>query len=107
MIDYKLAKELKDAGFLFKRDAIWCESLYNTKPTEMDFETVWNKGKGFYDPTLSELIEACESGTNPFVLESSLHPVKKWHAVLVAQVDAYGETPEEAVVKLYIALNKK
>lgn len=102
---YELAKQLKDAGFLQDGDGSHSEG-------ETDFFLDYEfKQKNVYYPTLSELIESCGE---EFVLEKvnsgGLH---QWTAgtfidrngeIECAQT---GETSEEAVAKLYLALNKK
>ena len=95
---YELAKELKDAGFpqlkeILKEDfLVLSEEIKVTDPYED------------YEPTLSELIEACgdsfwdvkQQGTNQW--ESS--DANSTHL-------GKGFTPVEAVAKLWLALNKK
>lgn len=102
MIEYKLAKQLKDAGFPWK-DGWGCENCGGNKCDDCNF------------PTLSELIEACG--------EIVLYPFDgKWYAGkpeeknLGGRSDMYydeyphpieeGDTPEEAMGKLYIELKK-
>ena len=88
MIDYKLAKQLKEAGFPQKGQ---------------------NKGikiKGFaYNPTLSELIEAF--GCGYFKLE---HTNCAWTATAINKkrelISAFDEDRDAAVAKLYIKLKK-
>jgi len=87
-MNYKLAKQLKDAGFPFKPDVD-------------DF------------PTLSELIEACGIKflyVEQYVVGDTL----KFYAVgrdllkrKDIKIDGLCETPEESVAKLYIKLNKE
>jgi len=88
-LDYKICKALKDAGF----------------PIFLD-----NKGRMFkdhngeqvYDPTLSELIEACGDGVFKMVRDKN----GIWYAENLFK-EGTGKTPEEAVANLYLALNKK
>lgn len=105
MLDYETCKKLKDCGFpnpLIVRK----NHCYGFIEGE--------EGK-FYSPSLSELIEACGKG---FVMWS-YHD--KWVAGWTKaedigrcsyryfddspQITSIGETPEEAVANLYIALN--
>lgn len=90
MIEYPLAKELKDAGFPVKP---W--------PT-CDLLEPWD----FYPPTLSELIEAC--GGLYFTLTKDAYG---WTATVNNGEEdigrGRGSTPEEAVARLRLALNKK
>lgn len=116
---YELAKELKDAGWpiLNKRkrqNFLWVLSKKG-----------WNKHYGRTQkqvtqmellgcevlpcPTLSELIEACGER---FVQLEVLHDQNKWIASngeyegSSSRIDAEGTTPEEAVARLWLALNK-
>lgn len=91
-MNYELAKELKNAGF------------GNYKEDIIDAET----GKKFtdiYHPTLSELIEACGDEFYGITVDSQ----RKWHAWRSPSqdgIDSYS-TPEEAVARLWLAINKK
>ncbi len=106
-MDYKLAKELKDAGFPQNEKGDW---FYGVKLGV----------RAAYKPTLSELIEACGDGfknlyrctSNPFTGAPQVY----WscdldHKGTVATSGTDGkfgfETPEEAVARLWLALNKK
>ena len=57
MISYKLAKQLKEAGYPIHD--VWDESMYNGEPTEKDFKYQWDKISRNVSPRLSELIEEC------------------------------------------------
>ena len=105
-MDYKLAKKLKDNGF----------------PQIPQHEFVCKEGAGEDEcvtkPRLSELIDACGDG---FELESEYwdvelaQEVSSWHSLKAIKdpdddreyVHGYGRTPEEAVAKLWLELNKK
>jgi len=104
-MDYKLAKKLKDAGFPLK-NSVWDKYLYIGEPSDEDFEREWNKGKETFSPTLSELIEAC--GDKFFRLEYLCGNRKdyRWFAQGMEGVVG-GKTPEIAVAKLWLKLNKK
>ncbi len=102
MIDYNLAKQLKDAGFPQ-------HSLCNNEcMTEGDV------GIDMCIPTLSELIEAC--GEKFKTLERP-EKLGEWIATkrnefkdnknVGAAFGMYGKSPEEAVANLLLALNKK
>jgi len=110
MISYKLAKQLKEAGYPIHD--VWDESMYNGEPTEKDFKYQWDKISRNVSPTLSELIEECEKvipdkiwtlqinpywGSNP---DDALYYVIKEYKIV-------GKTPEEAVAKLWLKLNNK
>jgi len=97
---YELAKELKAAGFPFKTDAWFKEGDSSINPTA----------------TLSELIEAC--GRDFWTLKRPQYKRHSW----IAEAREYhalryrgerpltirnGSTPEEAVARLWLALNKK
>lgn len=112
MINYKLAKQLKETGFPQIGEG---KSKPFPKPIKVDF---YNRGKGkatfrgfttkkqVYYPTLSELIEACG---NEFVsLEKEY-----WGNVIMYKATGYDElsdadkSPEEAVAKLWLKLQNK
>jgi hypothetical protein len=111
MITYELAKQLKDAGFpkimhdsceLGRKGVHDCRcDRFDCKLELMPFEY----------PTLSELIEACGKRFD-YLGHGGMYP---WIAVdyLNEDMDTYGEnrgigqTPEEAVSRLWLALNKK
>lgn len=101
-MNYELAKELKDAGFPQTGKG----SFLILKPADVGMSTASQTMK--YVPTLSELIEAC--GVGNFILRNDLL-TEAWHA----QKDndrkiccgGNGSTPEEAVARLWLALNKK
>ena len=104
MIDYTLVKELKDNGFPHND---WTVTSLDSFPPIVYFNN---------PPTLSELIEACGDG---------IHSIRKgiwkgngnWMASqdsLDSAGNSYpvepvgtGDTPEEAVAKLWLAINKK
>ena len=117
---YELAKELKDKGFPQIHDygkTVWCESKdysfiindsddYDTTG-KLPFKDNQSSGmaEGFVSiPTLSELIEACGEGFND-LNHSGGH--RNWYARSGVSIIVSGKTPEEAVAKLWLALNKK
>ena len=110
-MDYKLAKQLKEAGFPQEGEGeyLLSDKGFNGGGPGTGYE-------GAYVPTLSELIEACmkfikEEGS----LMSSYNPFMSinkrfWVCVdgkngIVAE--SVGKEYEIAVAKLYIKLNKK
>jgi hypothetical protein len=117
-VDYKLAKELKDAGFpqgpketKVRLEAMRAPGFFLSAG---DKSAIHNKNL-CYVPTLSELIEACGKAT--FTLHYS-DILEAWEAMtfLSATIrdDKYthmkkdkGASPEEAVARLWLALNKK
>lgn len=96
---YKLALDLKNAGFPKGVDG-WCIDHGNEKHPN---ETLC---KYPYAPTLDELIEACGLGLVAINRDSP----DTWIAVGQTKgglLKEEGKTPEEAVAKLWIALNPK
>lgn len=87
-ISYELAKALKDAGFPQQGNP-------------------WGREDKAYNPTLSELIEAC--GSPFFLTKDQDYNAGKWTAVTTIphEIKLVGNTPEEAVARLWLALNKK
>lgn len=86
-MNYELAKELKEAGF-----------------PQMDIDENLSGEPRPYRPTLSELIEAC--GEEFYKLTKQ---VEGWYAMSMSALKEIGPcpTPEEAVARLWLALNKK
>ena len=87
-MNYELQHKLKDAGF-----------------PQGDCDEI--EGDVTYEPSLSELIEAC--GDLSFKLEWGSNE-KVWYAhgsIGRGGEDTKGETPEEAVANLWLELNKK
>lgn len=133
MLNYELAKKLKEAGFpqkdLFRWDedthpdatieeyrrlnvgrvtyeGYYCPALTNEKKhTDKD---------DIYIPTLLELIEACG---DDFGTLHHIHKPKTWTSVsrlfsregskLLNGHEGKGDTPEEAVANLWLELNNK
>lgn len=110
-MNYELCKQLKDAGFPY----------ISFQTMEIEGKTVMHSERY---PTLSELIGACGDGfTNlTFVTRKYIgnrnydnFPAKKWvcgwstNGVndLEDGWEQEGNTPEEAVANLWLALNKK
>ncbi len=121
MISYELAKELRNAGFAYDQDM--------NMPGEQASPTglgTWLYGptgvRGddtCYCPTLSELIEACQVHCDHFVLECKSGCVDfetgatdiKFYQALYRADGVFqvfnGDTPSEAVAKLWLALHNK
>jgi hypothetical protein len=97
---YELAKQLKDAGF---PNMQWMGYL-----TSIGIES-FEKDK--HGPTLSELIEACGTGFGNLILGQNRNLPPLWKATAAGAVNEerfnLGSTPEEAVAKLWLALNRK
>lgn len=111
MINYELAKQLKDAGFpqdLKDFTDIWisrCEG--EIKIDVYDRENKYlSKNELYFTPKLSQLIEAC--GDKFYSLVYALKD--DWRCFSERDGDyidtADGKTPEEAVAKLWLELNK-
>ena len=113
MLPYKLAKQLKDAGFPQKPTN---ENKFPLYCVEMG--TPWREGldktpEGVGDyskiPTLSELIEACGEG---FGSLDHFRDVELWRAYGDRVEDPIefqgeGKTPEEVVARLWLKLYGK
>jgi len=101
---YELAKKLRDAGYSQEDPRREPVTITNENVIEFLF-----KAKGdCYTPTLSELIEAC--GDVFYDLQQK--PIKAgWEATAFLSYTTHaqgkGDTPEEAVANLWLALNKK
>lgn len=131
---YELARQLKDAGFPQKDEGnFYCgghtwyhdneEGEYEECPAKNDVQREeYCESQGMtmefaiYIPTLSELIEACTNLTclkKTVPERGSLRPrwiAEAWPYLMDAQttqVQSIGDTPEEAVARLWLALNKK
>lgn len=101
MINYKLAKKLEEARY---------PQGYNNETELLGIRPgiVGSKCQSYYSPSLSELIEAC----NEYGWFRSLTHDKGsdvWNAEYASMVvkNAFGKTPEEAVARLWLKLNKK
>lgn len=94
MIPYELAQQLKDAGFPFK-------------PAHCSFDKIIYFSEPKLEPTLSELIAACGDGFYSLVyaLENDWRCFSEREGDYIDTAD--GKTPEEAVARLYLALNDK
>jgi len=107
---YKLAKQLKDAGFPQDKDKEgnwYCKGDDDKQRLEiMHYQN--SDGSHVYVPTLSELIESC--GDNFSSIEKKKYKAG-WIAEAVPEEGgdwSYAEAkiPEEAIAKLWLALNK-
>lgn len=96
---YELAKKLRDQGFpQIDGDYVFDNGLHarikNVDGLVLD--------GAYYSPSLSELIEAC--GDN---LVDLTRTDEGWATNLEAGGTSNGKTPEEAVARLWLALNNK
>jgi hypothetical protein len=104
MIDYKLAKKLKEAGFEQKGNGTVIDEHDNV-------QTLRTSGFQLYSPTLSELIEACGESFDSLTLCDGDWRADGIDPNIGCVVDCCGElgqgsTPEEAVANLWLELNK-
>lgn len=105
-MNYELAKELKDAGFPAGQNDNFAYDVAYLKTAPIVAM------HGIYAPVLSELIEACGAHFDSLQKWGSFNRYtatdQKWCAFAYERnVFASGETPEEAVARLWLALNKK
>lgn len=101
-MNYELAKQLKDAGFPFKK--------YTCKFKD-------HEGFGTCDycqpvsPPLEELIEACGEGFDWLTQKTVPNKIGNWCAqkrnAIAGEQCVVGTTPTEAVARLWLALHKK
>jgi hypothetical protein len=99
-MNYDLVNELRDAGFPQGGKGSW------TYPTD---NLITRSRDRVYVPTLSELIEAC--GEEFGKLEFTKGMAQAWSAVSfnrqISNTVMLGDTPKEAVARLWLALNSK
>jgi hypothetical protein len=104
MISYALAKQLKDVGF--------------PQTSDHPHNAYYGKSGGWPDtvfiPTPSELIEACAPDFDHLVNKRGYPIDGRWWAVSHTREDANGNNPEacgstaeDAVAKLWLALNAR
>ena len=100
-MEYELAKQLKDTGFPQKSPReTWCTECNETALYARCYK---HKKEYIVFPTLSELIEAC--GDDFFRLIRADEGI--WAASDTHHYRYESSTPEEAVAKLWLELNKK
>lgn len=114
MITYELAKQLKDAGFSkTKKFPYYFYHINNEKIIYINNgSNLISENQFLYVPTLSELIEACgdkfDSLNN---IDTDYDKKFGWQAIqsinLLEKKAALGNTPEEAVAKLWLVLQDK
>jgi len=133
MLSYTLAKELKDSGFPNTETYLCCKDCGALEKRYKNLEEYWSANNitgGEYtgcqncgwngpvqvdvreDITLSELIEACGDE----LLNLTQYPDHKgydddllWstNQTEISTGETHGKTPEEAVARLWLALNEK
>ena len=117
MISYELALKLKETGFPQEPEKYGVGSFYwkrkncwgFTDVAEYNNEEIEYQKRCYKIPTLSELIEACGDGFRELYKSEKI-----WFALYFPVNDdgnklrfEIGQTPEEAVAKLWLKLNKK
>ena len=119
MISYQIAKDLSEAGFPNMRVLKKGDKLVDPdgKIHSAMRDVVESRYDWFRLPTLSELIEACGFGFDGVTVVERFHASKDrvWKAqanttlwdIKDEATSAVGSTPEEAVARLWLALNKK
>lgn len=110
MITYELVKQLKDAGYRFKPMSQADAQVSELRARQIDFGEYKEYIRYVLSPTLSELVEACGEGFGLLLRTTK----ENWCAgnscdqhgeIRVPR--GFGSTPEEAVAKLWLELNKK
>jgi len=101
---YELALKLKNAGFPNLGGGIGERYIY-PEPSYLGL----SRSQACYDPTLSELIEACG---DRFVSLNKYADNSGWQTRGIDKkfekdMTGIGKTPEEAVAKLWLEINKK
>ncbi len=104
MITYKLAKELKDAGFPYKGNSYHTVYPEGEPIPKYFMQRVPEGDRGIRVPTLSELIEACGDDFGDLTRETDDRWIVHKSGTLLA---SQGGSPEEAVAHLWLALNKE
>jgi hypothetical protein len=117
MITYELAKELKEAGFPQGEGSYFVDGDLWDRTMQSDYETpsTPRREKWIYAPTLSELIEACGDKFGGLLKENNIFLVDlingEWTAYdnqpSVTRDIYNGKSPEEAIARLWLKLNKK
>lgn len=115
-MNHALANELKDVGYPQNIPGLYAYAD-NSRTNVLNGSASTYGDQPVYIPTLSELIEACRNvkGYRQFCLED---PEKGWIATMLDIENSepledeyvsggYCSTPEEAVARLWLALNKK
>ncbi len=113
MIDYNLALELNKAGFLQGgKGSYWTfkEKRYGYEEDDWGISDTPQHKENLYIPTLSELILACSKFDpyDKFIWTLERRSGSGWKASNSTKtIRTEGSSPEEAVSRLYLALQKK
>jgi len=122
-MNYKLAKQLKEAGYPFKEESILIPTTRKVVQVFSNKFVHFDDDKWYHLPTLSELIDATKQKGRQLSIDET---DEGWEAVLkdwdskeyggrccseagdeIVAWAGYFKTPEKAVAKLYLKLNKK
>lgn len=100
-MNYELAEQLRDAGF--PKLELWDD---NFSEKDKNINTEYDNQ---YIPTLSELIEACGDLFQVLWKREDGWIAKSWinDEIKENYHEALGSTPEEAVARLWLVINKK
>lgn len=109
-MNYELATELKDAGFPQDTQMFWCsdvgEKTYSRNCEPYSKATC---GKHTAFPNLSELIEVCGQKLHSLIRTDNGFDACEWqepfHESFPLRVR--GTTPEQAIARFWLALNKR
>jgi len=102
-MEYKLAKQLKDAGYKFQPMSMADDKVAELRKRQIDFGEYKERIRFVLTPTLEELIDACEG--KMYLL---IHGLNIWSATGCEDDELFSaKTPIEAVAKLWLELNKK
>lgn len=112
MISYELAKKLKEAGFPQFGKGFGLYVLDSKRIGTSAWVQAFKKDGVIYEPTLSELIEACpkfrklKKNKGNWIADSAPFE-KKEDGTAKPFIHGTGSTPEEAVAALYLKLHAK
>lgn len=100
MTSYELAKKLKDAGFPQRNVGLCKHEIWGANMRRESCDCI--EGDTATVPSLSELIEACGDNLINLTKEDT-----GWSTNATEEYagDTQGNTPEEAVANLWLALN--
>ena len=104
-MEYKLAKQLKDAGltqpYYYRANKAWYDE-------DGDFNDYGYDERDTYIPKLEELIDACGDEFEALIKQSGGWNATNFQANGSRKIKiGPGETPTEAVARLWLELNEK
>jgi len=114
MVDYKLSKELKEAGYPQEGDGY---AVFESGGKPMKAHLIGVPDVVAYAPTLSELIDSCgenfqqlykKHGDYVASTEELGHSAEQRNnpSLGYTWIEGYGKSPKEAVAKLWLELNR-